>query len=195
MERKIEFLYAAINDAQELIRFIDTKTAIVIGVIGAFIVGLFSCFGNIVLYACSLSILTWLLLALVIVFLFISIWIILKIIKPINNPKDNILMDNMDDLPINFFISSNNYSNALYLFFNLKGSKLSEGLKIYIERLKNITDEDIVNVLTFELFKVSYIRNLKNDRFTVLVWIVLILTILFIIFYGMYSFEIRNLTV
>ena len=193
MDRKIEFLYAAIADAQELIKFIDTKTAVVIGVVTAFVIGLFSCYTNVLLYACSFSCCFWVLLCFVLVFLLLSIWTILKIIKPINNPKDNIHLDDTDNLPLNFYIPSNKYSNVLFPFFNSRNSKLSENFKSYIEKLKNISDNDIVNILTYELFKISYIRNIKNDRFKVLVWFVLILTVLFVVFYGTYNFEMKNI--
>lgn len=39
---KIEFLYFAISDAQELIKFIETKTAVAISIIGSIAVGLFT---------------------------------------------------------------------------------------------------------------------------------------------------------
>ena len=194
MDKKIEFLYAAIADAQELIRFIDTKTTVVIGVITAFVVGLFSCYANILVYACSFSCCFWVSLCFVLVSLLLSIWIILKIIKPVNNPKDNIHLDSAVNLPLNFYIPSNKYSTAFFPFSNSRKSKLSENLKNYIDKLNSISDADIANILTYELFKVSYIRNIKNDRFKILVWIVLILAISFIVFYGLYNIEMKNIT-
>jgi hypothetical protein len=194
MDKKIEFLYAAITDAQELIRFIDTKTGIVVGFIGAFVVGLFSCVANIVLYVCSFSIVFWILLGLLLAVFVLSIWMILKIIKPVNNPKDNIYLDPTINMPLKFYIPSNKYFNLFYPFLNLKRFKLSEDLKNYIETLNNISDNDIVSILAYELFKVSYIRNIKNDRFNVLIGVVLILAVLFVSFYTLYNIEMKDIT-
>ena len=51
MENKINFLSLAISDAQELIRFIDTKTAIVITILGSYIVSFFVSLDKIAQYS------------------------------------------------------------------------------------------------------------------------------------------------
>jgi len=55
MENKINFLNNAISDAQELIRFTDTKTAIVITILGGYIVAFFSNLEKIVQYSSGYS--------------------------------------------------------------------------------------------------------------------------------------------
>ena len=59
MEKKITFLTAAITDAQELIRFIDTKTAIVITILGAYIVAIFSVLDKIISNYNLFSLMFW----------------------------------------------------------------------------------------------------------------------------------------
>ena len=51
------------------------------------------------------------------------------------------------------------------------------------------TEVDIINSLVLELEKVSYIRNIKNDRFNVLLCLLFAITILFIISYLFFIIE------
>ncbi len=182
MENKISFLSSAIADTQELIRFIDTKTTVVITILGAYIVAFFSVLNiiitNYAFYSNGflVSIVVFLLL------LFLTILVTVRIIKPTNNPVENIKLGSNTNIPsLQFYVSHNDYfKDDFFAFCNSKKFRLSKTLKEYISELDN---SQIVASLTFELLKVSYIRNLKNDRFNVLMWFLFFTTITFFISY------------
>jgi len=188
MENKITFLSTAIADAQELIRFIDTKTTVVITILGAYIVAFFSVLdkiiANYVLYSNGFifSLVAFLLL------LILTILVTVRIIKPTNNPVENIKLGSNTNIPtLQFYVSPNDYSkDDFFAFCNSKKFRLSKTLKDYISELD---DSQIVASLTFELLKVSYIRNVKTDRFNVLMWLLFFTTITFFISYIYFSIE------
>ncbi|WP_353086650.1 hypothetical protein [Flavobacterium sp.] len=188
MENKITFLSSAIADAQELIRFIDTKTTVVITILGAYIVAFFSVLdkiiANYVHYSNGFifSLLAFLLL------LILTILITVRIIKPTNNPIENIKLGRNTNIPtLQFYVSPNDYSkDDFFAFRNSKKFRLSKTLKEYISELD---DYQIVASLTFELLKVSYIRNVKTDRFNVLMWFLFFTTMTFFISYFYFSIE------
>lgn len=188
MENKITFLSTAIADAQELIRFTDTKTTVVITILGAYIVAFFSVLDkiitNYVLYSNGFifSLVAFLLL------LILTILVTVRIIKPTNNPVENIKLGSNTNIPtLQFYVSPNDYSkDDFFAFCNSKKFRLSKTLKDYISELD---DSQIVASLTFELLKVSYIRNVKTDRFNVLIWLLFFTTITFFISYIYFSIE------
>jgi hypothetical protein len=197
MENKINFLNTAISDAQELIRFTDTKTAIVITILGAYIVAFFSSLDKIIEYSGGYSLIFWFFLVLFFIFLSVCIWITARIIIPTNNPFENITLGSVVS-PLKFFIGPNKYKENFYPFRNSKEFKLEEDCGSYIETLlgsssvPQITDSDIIKSLSIELFKVSFIRNIKNDRFKILLWFLLATTIAFFISFLFYAIETHN---
>lgn len=199
--KKIEFLYAAIKDAQELIRFIDTKTAIVITILGAFIVSYFTILKDIIQYSYYFSFVFWIIFILFILSLLLCISIVLRIIRPTNNPIDNINI-NKGDLPkLRFFLPLNKYKNKFIKNIrNSKNDKLNEYYSDIIKLIigvdnnnKITTEDDIIKSLTFEFMKVSFIRNIKVDRFNSLIFFLAITFILFIISYIICSVQIQEI--
>jgi hypothetical protein len=184
-EKKIEFLYSAISDSQELIKFIDTKTAVAITVIGSIVVGLFTSLENILKYFSLYSCWFHFTFFLLIIFLTVCIWIISRIIKPTNNPKDNLQVDLARKFKMNFFIPVNKYQLG-FPFYNSDKHKLSENLDDYITAVNSLTNLEIIEVLALELFKISFIRNIKNDRFNHLIKFLILTTLIFIIEYVLY---------
>lgn len=190
MEKKIEFLYNAISDAQELIRFTDTKTAVAITVIAAYVISIFSSIEKIVKFSSFYSIWFWLSLSFCFIFLLLCIIVITRIIKPTNNPVDNINFGEQTVPTLKFFLYPNDYSSGkCYPFSNSKKFKLAEKIDDYLKTLTESSDTSIINSLSLELFKVSYIRNIKNDRFNTLLWLILGLTIAFFLYHFLYSIE------
>lgn len=186
MENKVNFLSTAIADAQELIRFIDSKTTVVITILGSYIVAYFAVIEKIVanynLYNIDFIVSFYIFVALLI----LSILITVRIIKPTNNPAENIDLDGITSPSLNFYIAPNKYKGIFFPFYNSKKFKLSKTLKDYNSQLK---DTEILNSLTFELLKVSYIRNVKSDRFNTLMWFLFFTTIAFFISYFLFSIE------
>lgn len=193
-ENQIDFLKTAISDAQELIRFTDSKTAIVITILGAYVVAFFTVIDKIIKYFSDYSVWFWLFLILFVVLLVISVLVTTRIIKPTNNPVKNIKLGNEQLPSLKFFLALNKYSkNEIFYLKNSDEFKLSESFETYFGQIKTTSDEDIIKSLTLELFKVSYIRNIKNDRFNILLKLLLLTTIAFAIAYFFYSKETQNI--
>jgi hypothetical protein len=188
MENRVNFLSSAIADTQELIRFIDTKSTVVISILGAYIVAYFSVLDKIVanfsLYGNGFIIS----LIVFLIFLILTILITVRIIKPTNNPLENIKLGRNTDIPsLKFYVSPNDYSkDDFFAFYNSKKFKLPKTLEEYLSELN---ETEIIASLSFELLKVSYIRNVKSDRFNTLMWFLFFTTISFFISYIYFSIE------
>ena len=182
LDKKIEFLYSAIKEAQELINFIDKKTAFAVTIIGSILVGLFTNLETIIKYFPYYNFWFHLSLFLLIGLLIICIWVTIRIIKPTNNPIENLKINDKEIFKINYFISINKYRIG-YPFFNSKEHKLVQNFEEFSTSLNNLSNLDIVNLLTLELLKVSFIRNIKNDRFNLLILLLIITSMLFSIQY------------
>lgn len=194
MENKIDFLKTSISDTQELIRFTDSKTAIVITILGAYVVAFFTSIEKIIKYSYDYSLWFWLFLILFVALLVICVLVTTRIIKPTNNPLKNIKLGSEQLPSLKFYLALNEYSkNEIFYLKNSDEFKLSESFETYIGQIKTTTDEDIIKSLTLELFKVSYIRNIKNDRFNILLKLLLLTTITFAIAYFFYSKETQNI--
>jgi predicted PurR-regulated permease PerM len=191
---KISFLKSSISDAQELIRFTENKTAFAITILGAFIVTYFTEIDKIVKYAWGYSYFFWFFLLLFLIFLVLCIIVITMIIKPINNPIQNIHLNNPQNSNLKYFLGQNDHANDIfYPFYNSKNFKLKENFDSYIEQLKMSDENDIINSLTLELFKVNYIRNIKNDRFNCLINLLILTAIFFFVSYFLFIFETQQI--
>ncbi len=193
MDKKIEYLYSAISDAQELIRFIDNKTAFAITILGVYFVTFFSSIDKIIKYSFGYSFWFWFLLSSFILLLLLCIVVTVKIIKPTINPIDNIVFGNKSQPLVKFFLMPNDYPKAsLYSFTNSTKFKLRENFESYTQNLISISDMEIIDSLTLELFKVSFIRNIKNDRFNTLLNLLFFTTIFFLVTFILFSLETYN---
>jgi hypothetical protein len=192
-DQKINYLISAIADAQELIRFIDAKTAIVITIIGAYFIGIFSILDKIVKYCDKFSGPFWVTLSIFVVFLILSILVTARIIKPTDNPLTNIKLDveEKKTIPnIPFYLGPNKYKKKWTIFYkNDKSNKLEQDFSGFKNSLKIAKAEDLIDTLSLELLKVSFIRNIKNDLFNKLIIFLLITTVLFFGFYIIFSHE------
>ena len=188
---RVSFLYSAISDAQELIRFCDTKTAIAITILASYVIAFFTATEKIVKYHSGYSLYFWAFLTAFFILLIICIIVTTRIIKPTNNPVDNIIFGNLPQSELKYFLSPNDYKSkySFYPFYNSKKFKLKEKFDDYSKVIMKSTEVDIINSLVLELEKVSYIRNIKNDRFNVLLCLLFAITILFIISYLFFIIE------
>ncbi len=192
-ENKISFLTSAISDAQELIRVTDAKLGVVITILGAYIIAFFSAIEKISKYCMGYNIVFWLSLSFFLLLLIICIIIATRIIKPTHNPNDNINFGGYSQPSLKFFLSPNKYPKySFYTFRNSKKFKLTEDIKNYAEILTNSKETDIINALTLELFKLSYIRNIKSDRFSKLLWWLLFTTVFFFLTYIIFTIQTEN---
>lgn len=181
---KITFLIAAIADAQELIRFIDSKTAIAITLIGSYFIGYFTQLDKLVKYVHYYNAWLWLLISLFILLTVICVAIILRIIRPTHNPTENIDPGGATAPESLFFLPVNTYSNKLFVsFINSSKHKLGISYSGYASKFTPSTDDTMISVLSFELLKINFIRNIKTRRFNSLVKWLIVTTILFIASY------------
>jgi len=194
MDKKIDFLCNAIADAQELIRFIDTKTAVAITVLGAYVLAFFANADRIIEYSFGYSLCFWFSLSLFMVCITLCIAITVRIIKPTNNPAKNINFGNLKVPDLGFFLSPNEYfKDDFYPFYNSDSFKLNIDFEAYIKQITNSNEDNIIHSLTFELFKVSFIRNIKNDRFNKLLLLLAATTIIFFISYFLFTLETQQI--
>ncbi|MFM7985511.1 MAG: hypothetical protein ACKPKO_39975, partial [Candidatus Fonsibacter sp.] len=142
-ENNIEFLYAAIADAQELIRFIDTKTAASVTVLGALFVGMYSNLEMAVLHYSKFSCQYHLFLLLFTITWVLGIWIVIRILFPTMNPSNNVYFTSKDKLDkTHFFLASNKYRYKLSsLFLNIKSDKLDVKFEDYKNEVETLSSE------------------------------------------------------
>lgn len=191
IDKKIEFLYHAISDTQGLIRFLDTKAAIVVSIVGALLIGCFSALEEIITKYNSYSTIFWILNVVFISLLFSCVIITRRIIRPTNDPSDNIVLGDLGKPKVNYFLALNNYNSKSIRknFSNLKGFQLDEKFDSYVKNISNSTEQELLQSLSYELLKISYIRNIKNDRFNNLLNLLLYTTVLFIICFVVFILE------
>jgi hypothetical protein len=190
---KLEFLYAAIVDAQETIRFVENKLTVAITIIAGFMVGIFTTIDKIVQCKTELSGVFWLSLVSLIILITLCIIIIVRIITPTTKAHSNINIQGIKLPFIDFYISPNNYKKKAFAFYNDDEFKLSKTLNTYHLELKEAKDEDFINSLSYEVLKINFIRNIKRDRLRVLVNFLVATTIAFFAFYIFYSIETQQI--
>ncbi len=172
---KLEFLYKSIEDSQNIIRFTDSKA----GAIIAAWVAIFTISYNIsvtekinvyfVSLKSNINILEDILLILIIIlasfFAFRSIWLVFLAIKPKNNPCEHIDIKAQNKPENLFYICSVEPKiKGEHLFLNTKNVKLQLSTKDYIEKLNKLDDNGLILELSYELQKLSFIRELKITR-------------------------------
>jgi uncharacterized membrane protein YhdT len=193
-EKKIEFLYEAIRDAQSIIQFTDSKTAVAITAIGAIVIGSYSNLKKIVNHFTEFDIWFHSTFGILFLALVLTIWIVIRIVFPTNNPRENINIPDDVNIKPRFFVSDNNYKSKFnFLFFNSSDLKLKGQFVDYKDEIQGSSDTAIIESLTFELMKVSFIRTLKNDRFKVLVCFILFTTILFVVNTLIFEYQITGI--
>jgi len=193
-EKKIEFLYNAISDAQDLIKYIESKTAIIIAILTGYIATFFFSLEKIIKYDEYWSCAFWICFLSFIISLSITLWIVGRLVFPIRNPIANIKINNSQISNIQYFLAKNLYhSKWAFPFFNSKRNKLEKDYSTYLTEIGSLSDEILIQSLIQELLKISYIRNIKNDRFRILVTFVIITSILFIVLLLLYHFQLQSM--
>jgi hypothetical protein len=87
-----------------------------------------------------------------------------------------------------FYLAPNDY-HWFWPFVNYERHKLRITFSDYLKKVDDAKASDIIKSMAMELLKVSFIRNIKSDRFKILLWVVLITTCLFFITYIVYNVE------
>ncbi|MCQ1529517.1 DUF3307 domain-containing protein [Lutispora saccharofermentans] len=175
---KYSFLYSAINDTQEIIRFTDTKSGAVIVVVMGLIAGVVTLIDK---YYTSLKQLTILpeMIAILgvsyfLVCLFISLILSLRSINPANDPNHHIdIGDWLNKPKIKYYLCGMTPTMRWedYLW-ELEDLKFSISASEYYKIMEESENTDILKALIMELLKLSYIREKKMQRTkAALIWL------------------------
>ncbi len=195
LKTQIQFVSLAITDTQQLIKNLDSKLTVVITILGSFLVTYVNKAENIIVNFCEYSFTFRLILVLLLLLIALCIILISKILIPTNNPKNHIIFGNKSVPKIDFFLAENITPNGIgYLFHDTVKSKLKMPFDTYVISLNNSDDKELLDSLTFELFKLNYIRNIKYNRFKVLLSFLTLTTIVFFISFIWYTIENQQIT-
>jgi F0F1-type ATP synthase assembly protein I len=163
-----EFLYKAIDDVQNTIRFTDTKAGVVIvssGIIAGYFLDAVS---PLLKYVQESQ--PWVLCIVVAIGLFTLFAIIVTIlssltaIRPISNASRHVNPDGVTS-PVPFSINASPRMGFSDLFWEKRGSMMSLSVKELLQKVSaNPSGQEISKTLAFELLKLSYIRDKKVYR-------------------------------
>jgi len=174
MEEKKQILIEAIKDTQETIRALDLKVSFLIAFIAVIL--------STMLYATKENPEFWFVISLTIpILLFIiAIWLLLLTLSPKSNPKEH-LKCSCEDIPEDAFF----YLSHLEKVKKWNFLKPTEGTIKFAVSLKEVEKKvnkaNIKRVLIFELLKVSYIREIKLQRFRMATYLSFFGILIFII--------------
>ena len=165
LDNVLVYLYASITDIQSTIRVIDTKIAVVIGII----ILPFTNLGKIYLNFAKVhkivdcgngQWLFWLLVGLFYVTWLAAFTAAIRAIMAIHNPARHVTSDK---LPLGTFHNSGLYVVRMFDVFLTRKIKSKLSLKEYIETLP-VSIDGIIEELAFEQMKLVYIRDMKSIR-------------------------------
>lgn len=170
IKNKLDFLYKAIDDAQNAIRFTDTKAAAIMAFWAVLITGVINTRAD--WYKWLMSITVWYdrviaigLIVLLVLFWSLSVWLVFISVNPKTAPNIHIDRDRVEISGL-FFLHGFKPEDPTYeqLYLDDTGLKLSMATNEYVKKIERWSDQNIRNELIFELQKVSYIRNIKIKR-------------------------------
>ncbi len=191
MNQKHNYLYKAIEDTQTTIRFIETKSGLVLLALTIVVTfatnNIFRLFENgHIGWNCNITTITMFASAiLALVSLIVAILISFIAIRPVLRSEQHVHFHKYN-LKIPFYLNKFEPEVTICSVMNKKNPpKLGYALNDLVSLLVNATDNDIIDTLVFELAKLSYIRERKacliNKSISMFVWgIVFMIITLFI---------------
>ena len=169
-EQKLNFLYNAIQDTQETIKFTDTKSGTIFVLGTAFITAIVTLVDKYInLFNNQIGISKWILIIGSILFgvcLFVSLYLSLKSINPSNNPNEHIEFGDVDyEVNVNYYLTGLNPSMRFRDYiWECKDSKFSTSVEQYFNSISKVGPEGLLLSLTYEFIKLSYIKEKKYKR-------------------------------
>lgn len=169
-EQKLNFLYNAIQDTQETIRFTDAKSGTIFVLGTAFITAIVTLVDKYInLFNNQIGISRWILIIGALLFgvcLFVSLYLSLKSINPSNNPNEHIEFGDVDcEVKVNYYLTGLNPSMRFRDYIcECKDSKFSTSVEQYFNSISKVGFEDLLLSLTYEFIKLSYIKEKKYKR-------------------------------
>ncbi|MEP9409022.1 DUF3307 domain-containing protein [Peribacillus frigoritolerans] len=166
---RLDFLYKAIDDAQNTIRFTDTKAGAVIGfwtlVLTLVLRSGESLYSKLFSQEVLIEQLMIVIFIIILVYFFCnSIWMAYLTLVPRINPKVHINSIDLDVENLFFLAETQPDIQGKYLYNNYDELQMKLGAKDYHTKLTALDSEGIEKELIIELQKVSFIRNLKLAR-------------------------------
>lgn len=155
---RLNFLYKAVDDTQNTIRFIDTKAAFCVTLLSGMVVGALQ--GGPGHPSPLHRILYFVFLASVSLSLLICLRVIFPLIKPHSAPSAS-----PGRVPPKYFIHHGRDHHWLrHTFSSTVENVLADDHTSYTAALSAASDADLVNSMCDELLMVSLIRQIKSDR-------------------------------
>jgi hypothetical protein len=158
LDSRLIFLYKAVEDTQNTIRFIDTKAAFCVTLLSGMTAG--SLQGNHADHAALHKVLFSIFLAAVGCALIICLRVIFPVIKPHSAPSPH----TSRELPKFFIHQHRSHHWMRHTFSNSVDDVLCDDHDSYTKTLAASTDADLVTAMCDELLMVSLIRQIKSDR-------------------------------
>lgn len=170
----LAFLYKIIDDNQSTIRFLDTKAAFGIAIIGAMAGKFLDQDQFRAVWRAGAA--TRGAAGIFVFFTIVGAVLAFKTVFPMVNPARNVTFP--DDLHPQFFVSKFKNPKWFRLFSSSpRYAILEETFSKYSDAVAVATPEAVEKILCAEVLKLSFIRQMKTDRLAAFAW-VLILTIL-----------------
>lgn len=157
-ESRLEFLYKAVEDTQNTIRFLDTKAA--------FSVTLLSGMAAVVLQSkhAGQGVLPVAALSLFIVFTSLTLFFCMRVIFPVLKPPSDHSLHTTRTIP-KFYVSHHRTHHWLrHTLTNDANDVLCEDRGSYTASLMGASDNDLLVAMCDELLMVSLVRQIKADR-------------------------------
>lgn len=180
--QKINFLYKAIEDCQQTIRFVDTKAGIIFLLFGIYVSMIGTGLPDFAKYFFRMGLYLEIFFSICLFLFFCLIVLILiaiiTLIFPRSNPSEHIDISGYHYKGI-FYISDMDNICFIDNLKDRKNIKIQTSVEGYIEKLNKILDfKNLEKELICELLKVSYIRELKIRRMQNTKWFIAVSLIL-----------------
>ena len=155
---RLEFLYKAVDDTQNTIRFIDTKAAFCVTLLSAMVVGVLQ---SVPVHPSQLHRISFFVfLACVGLCLLVCLRVIFPVIKPHSAPSP----DHARVLPKYFIHQQKGHHWIRHTVSDSVDDVLADDHASYTAALSAATDADLLIAMCDELLMVSLIRQIKSDR-------------------------------
>jgi hypothetical protein len=182
-DKQLEFLYKVHEDSQNLIRFLDAKAAFAVAILAAMVNKVLSSLG---LYFPWSAQPYWRQI-LVLAFGFtalIAALLVALILFPITNPALNARLIPAANEPT-FFLTRLDPKKWLRFFFRGPHfSRLAQDHSDYLNQVKTLSNTTLLQVISGEVLKVSYIRQIKTDRLRAITIVLTTCAIIFALLMG-----------
>lgn len=162
-DKRLEFLYKIHDDSQNLIRFLDAKAAFAIAILAAMVNKILSNVGLYFPWGVEPHWRQMLVLGFGLTALVASALVVL-ILFPITNPGRNTRLISSTDRP-SFFLTQLDPKRWLRIFSrSARFSRLAQDHSGYLSQVSTLTNAALLEIVSGEVLKVSYIRQIKTDR-------------------------------